>query len=167
MPMRTDHFDGEETERVLGVVLCPTSYGKSIYVRIPTLDTDRRTDGGAKDIGGAPDYAEDIEDYDRDDYVYLTFEPSKYGDKHVLTLVEQAQFTDPLGADEPKFPNTDTPKVCPSCGREAAALVKTEYDSTTGGKVSDTADACAIDPENRGAWFGFSGEMTFVHGVEN
>jgi len=30
-----------------------------------------------------------------------------------LTHVEPAAFTDPLGADEPKFPNTDIPKTCP------------------------------------------------------
>jgi hypothetical protein len=51
------------------------------------------------------------------------------------------------------------------CGRETAAVVKTEYDSMTGGKVSDTADYCAVDEDNRGAWFEFNGEHAFVHGV--
>lgn len=167
MAMETDHFDGEDTETLLGLVLSPTSYGKSIYVRIPAIDKDRRTDGGATDIGsGTVEFEDDIESYERGNYVTLTFVPKKYGDGHKLSKVEQSGLTAPYDVEEPKFPNTDIPKICPSCGREAAALVKTEYDSMAGGKVSDTADVCAIDPDNRGAWFGFSGEMSFVHGVE-
>lgn len=59
------------------------------------------------------------------------------------------QFTDPLEADEPKFLNADMPKICPQCGREAAALVKTEYDSM--GKFSGTADVCSTDLVGRGS----------------
>jgi hypothetical protein len=165
MAMQTDHFDSDEKKTLLARVLCPTSYGKSIYVHVPAIGKDRRTDGGAKDMGsGSVEFEGDIHDYECDDHVYLTFEPKNYGDGHKLTHVEPATFTDPLGADEPKFPSTDIPKTCPSCGREAAAVVKTEYDSMTGGKVADTADACSVGADNRGAWFEFSGEMTFIHG---
>ena len=168
MAMQTNHFDSDSVETVLGVVLCSTNYGKSIYVNIPTIGRDRRTDGGAKDIGGGTvEFEDDIYDYKPDDYVMLTFEPKDYVSGHTLTRVEKASFTDPLGSDEPKFPNTDIPKTCPSCGKEACAIAKTKYDSMTGGKVSDTAEKCAIDPDNRGAWFGFSSEMTFVHGTSN
>lgn len=165
MAMQTDSFDGDEATTVLGVVLSPTSYGKSIYVRVPAIGKDRRTDGGARDHGGSVEFDSDIEDYERDDYVHLTFEPKRYGDGHVLTYVSKAQFTDPLGADEPKFPNTSIPTTCPKCGRDAAALVKTEYESMTGGKISDTPDVCTVYADNRGSWFDFSSEMTFVHGV--
>lgn len=167
MPAKTDQFDSNEAEKVLGVVKSSTTYGKSIFVHIPQLDTKRRTDGGARDFGGAPEYKENIESYEYGDYVYLTFDPCTYNNRHELTFVEAAQFTDPINADEPKIQNTDIPKTCPSCGREAAAVVKTEYSSMTGGVVSDTADACTIDPNNRGAWLDFSTEMAFVHGVGN
>lgn len=167
MAMETDHFDSTETETALAKVASTTSYGKSLYVEIPLLGRSRRTDGGAEDMNTTSvEFEEDIFDYEYGDYVTLTFEPKTYGDNHVLTKVERATFTDPTNADEPTFPNTDIPKTCPCCGCEAAAVVKTEYDSTTGGKASDTADACVVTPENRGEWFGFSGEMSFIHGVE-
>ena len=156
-------LNGEGKITVLAKVLSPTSYGKSIYVRIPSVGVDRRTDGGARDITQNVEFLEDIESYDRGDYVKLTFEPKNYGAKHKLTEVKDAVFTDPINADEPKFSNTDIPKVCPICGREASALIKTEYDSMTGGKINDSADACSVNPNNRGAWFDFSGEHSFVH----
>lgn len=166
MSMQTDHFDSDETETVIAKVLCPTSYGTSIYVRVPTIGCDRRTDGGAKDMGiGGVTFDENIESYERGDYVYLTFEPMDYSDGHRLTYVERATFTAPTNVDEPTFPNTDIPKVCPKCGREAAALVQTEYNSTTGGKVNDNADMCTIEADNRGSWFDFTSEMSYVHGI--
>jgi len=170
MSMATDQFDGDSTETALARVLSDASgiaHGPSLYVEVPRIGKDRRTDGGATDKNlTTVEFEGDVfEDYERGDYVTLTFQPKEYGDGHVLTHVEHADFTNPLQAEEPKFPNTDVPKTCPLCGREAAALVQTRYDSTTGGKASDTADACAVDPDNRGVWFGFSGEMSFVHGV--
>jgi hypothetical protein len=160
--------DGELT--VLAKVLTPKSYRKSLYVRIPKVGKDRRTDGGAKDPSlKSVEFVDDIHSFERGDYVYLTFTPidSSYNDNHRLTKVERAAFADPINAEEPKFPNTDIPKTCPKCGREGAALIKTEYDSITGGKVNDDADMCHIDPDNRGKWFGFSGEKTYVHGIDS
>jgi len=168
MAMQTKRLDGSGEVTVLAKVLSPTSLGKSIYVKIPRIGRDRRTDGGAKDIGsGGVEFAGDIEDYKRGEYVHLHFRPNKYSDeKHTLDRVEKARFTYPVNADEPKFPNTDIPKTCPVCGRKAAAVVKTKYDSMTGGKVADDADSCVVDPDNRGAWLDLSSEHTFVHGVE-
>ncbi len=165
--MQTERLDESGDVTVLAKVLSETSYGKSIYVRVPHIDRDRRTDGGAKDVGGGKvEFAGDIGDYKRGEYVHLYFRPNKYWDeKHTLYRVEKAQFTDPVNADEPKFPNTNIPKTCPVCGRKAAAVVKTEYDSMTGGKVADGVDSCVVDPDNRGAWLDLSSEHTFVHGV--
>lgn len=163
MAMKTDRIDSDETTTLLAKVLSPTSYGKSLYVRISAIGRDRRTDGGARDHGGTVEFVDDIHEYERGDYVHCTFEPSTYSDGHTLVRVESAVFSEPIDADEPTFPNTDIPKTCPSCGREASAIVKSKYDSMTGGKVSDTADSCTIDPDNRGSWFGFSGEMSYVH----
>lgn len=157
--------DGETT--LLGKVLSSTSYGKSIYVRVPKVGKDRRTDGGAANPTRNVTFNEYISSYERGDYIYLTFEPidSSYNDNHILTEVSKAAFTDPINADEPKFPNTDIPVMCPKCGRKGAALIKTEYESMTGGKVNDNADMCHIDPDNRGSWFDFNGEQTYVHGI--
>jgi len=169
MAMKLSTFDGENTETVLAKVLTDgsASLGENLYVAIPRFDKKRRTDGGATDHSTTTiEYEGSYTDYERGDYVMLTFEPATYGDKHVLTHVERAVFTDPLNADEPKFPNTDIPKTCPKCGREAAALVETKYDSTTGGKLSGTADACVVDADNRGPWFGITNETAFVHGCE-
>lgn len=168
MAMKTERLDESGDIEVLAKVLSPTSYGKSIYVKVPRIGLDRRTDGGARDVGGGTvEFAGDIEDYKRGEYVYLHFRPNKYSDGgHVLDRVEKAQFTDPTNADEPKFPNTDIPRTCPVCGREAVAVVKTEYDGMTGGKVATGVDSCVVDPDNRGAWLDLSGEHTFVHGVE-
>lgn len=169
MAMKLSEFDGDETEKVLGKVLTDgeTSLGESLYVSIPRFDKSRRTDGGAKDIGGGQvEFEGDIEDYDRGDYITLTFEPQRFGGKHTLSRVEPAVFTDPLNADEPKFQNTDIPKTCPKCGREAAAVVETKYNSMTGGTISDTADACVVSADNRGPWFGITTETTFVHGTQ-
>jgi hypothetical protein len=168
MAMQTERLDESGDVTVLAKVLSSTSYGKSIYVNVPRIGRDRRTDGGAKDMGrGRVEFAGDIEDYKRGEYVHLHFRPNKYSDeKHTLDRVEKAQFTDPVNSDEPKFHNTDIPKTCPVCSRKAAAVVKTEYDSMNGGKVADDADSCVVDPDNRGAWLDLSREHTFIHGVE-
>lgn len=167
MALKTNEFDESGRVSVLAVVKSDSSgTGKdSLYVSIPVLDVKRRTDGGARDLGGGPvEYVGGIEQYDRNEYVTLTFRESKYSENHVLDRVERAEFSDPTNICEDTFPNTDISKVCPICGEEAAAIVKTEYDSRTGGKVSDTANACTVDPENRGSWFGLTSETTFVHG---
>lgn len=168
MSMKLSTFDGDGTETVLAKVLTNggLSLGHSLYVGIPRFDKQRRTDGGATDHSTSTvEFEGEVKDYSRGDYVKLTFEPTTYGDKHVLKRVERATFTDPLNAPEPKFPNTDVPKTCPCCGREAAALVETEWSSTTGGKVSDTADACIVG-QTRGAWLGVDEGAAFVHGTE-
>jgi len=171
MVLRTDHIDSDETEVLLGQVASPTSQTdpKSIYVKIPRIGRSRRTDGGAKNFGG-PNlsiFEEDIDSYERGDHCRLTFEPTKRGNKHELVNVEKVQVVKPQDSNEPTFPNTEIPKTCPKCGREAAAIVKTEYDTTTtGGKASDNTDMCAVYEHNRGSWFGLIGEWSFVHGVE-
>jgi len=172
MVLRTDRIDSDETEVLLAQVASPTSRTdpKSIYVKIPRIDRSRRTDGGAENFGG-PNlsmFEEDIDSYERGDHCRLTFEPMEFNDdKHELVKVEKAHVVKPQDSNEPTFPHTDIPKTCPQCGREAAAIVKTEYDTTTtGGKVSDTADMCTVHEENRGSWFGLLGEWSFVHGVE-
>jgi len=161
------NLDVEGETTLLGKVLTQKSITKSIYVKIPKVGKDRRTDGGAAYPTRKVEFDEGIESYKRGDYVYLTFEPidSSYNDKHRLTAVSKAAFTDPINADEPKFPNTDIPVTCPKCGRDGAAIVQTKYDSTTGGKVNDNADMCHIDPDNRGSWFDFNGQRTYVHGI--
>lgn len=162
-------FDSDSTETALGVVLTTTSRTDphSLYVRVPRIGKDRRTDGGATDMNTTKaEFEGDIDNYERGDYVTLTFEPKKYGDNHVLTHVASAGLVAPSNVDEPTFGDTDIPRTCPSCGRTAAAAVKTKYDSMVGGKVSSDADACSISPDNRGAWFDFSAEVTFVHGLE-
>lgn len=164
MAMETQHFDSSEEETALANVLTPSSREKSLYVRIPVLETDRRTDGGATDRNTVTvQFNEDVSSYERGEYVTLTFTPNKYGNGHVLTHVERADFTDPTNVDEETFPNTDIPVICPVCGERAAAVVKSQYDSMTGGKVDNNANSCTVLPENRGAWFGFNGEMSFVH----
>lgn len=168
MSMRTNHFDGESTETALARVLTSPGMTESLYVEIPTIGRSRRTDGGAEDMySGSVEYEGGYQNYGRGDYVMLTFEPTTYGDDHVLTRVEPATFTEPPANDEPTFPNTesDIPTTCPKCGREAAAIVVSEYDTDTGGVASENADMCRIDPENRGSWFGFSRERVFVHGT--
>jgi len=166
MSIRTDHFDGNDTETVLGLVEANGSFGRSLYVNIPTLGRSRRTDGGAEDPSTVSvDFEGGIDSYERGDYVNLTFEPSDYNDCHMLHTVEKATLAAPTKIEEPHFNNTNIPKICPQCGREAAAVVKTEYDTMTGGKVSQDADMCTVTPENRGSWFGLSSEFTFVHGL--
>lgn len=166
--MVIEQFDSEETETILGVVRSEASYGKSLYVELPRFDKSRRTDGGAADRNTTSvEFAEDIYSYTYGEYVMLTFEPRERFDDHVLTHVERADLQNPVHVEEETFPNTDIPVTCPICGREASALVKTEYNSMTGGKLSDNADACTVHEKNRGSWFGLSGEHTFVHGVDN
>lgn len=165
MAICTDHFDSEETETLLGKVLNPATPtdSSSLYVKIPAIGKDRRTDGGARDYtSNSVTFEGGIESYDRGDYVTLTFESSKYSDTHYLSSVSHSAFTEPTDSPVEKFPNTDIPRVCPMCGRKASAIVKTEYNSMTGGKVADDADACTIT-EDRRTWYGLSGEHTFIH----
>jgi hypothetical protein len=169
MTMRLENTDMDETETVLGVVKVPaTPTDRDLYINVPKFDVTRRSDGGAKDPGGQPPMEGDIDSYKEDEYVKLTFEQNKFYDHiHKLTYIEShGQLTNPENIDQPTFQNTDIPKTCPICGREAAALVKTEYNSKTGGKISESTDACAVDPNNRGSWFGLSSEWSFVHGME-
>jgi len=166
MAMHTDHFDSNDTETLLAKVLTNSSIDSSLYVNIPVIGRDRRTDGGAEDMGGgAVKIDGDVHSYERGEYVTLTFEPNDYGSGHYLTYVKRAALTDPLSVDEPTFSNTDVPTTCPQCGRTAAALVQSEYDSTVGGKVDDDVDACVVDEDNRGKWFDLYSEHTFVHGI--
>lgn len=169
MAMATDVFGDDEKHTVLGKVLSAASRTdpNSLYVRVFKIGKDRRTDGGAKDYNTmSVDFVGGIEQHERNDYVKLTFMPLKYSDSHALTSVKSASFSEPPSEGETAFPNTDIPVTCPQCGREAVAIVKTEYDSTTGGKVAADGDMCAVDPDNRGKWFGLSGEHTWVHGTE-
>lgn len=167
MAMEVSCYDDERTHTSLGRVLTEATLEPSLYVKVFDAETDRRTDGGARDMNTTTvEFVDGVDTYKRDDYVRLTFEPSAYGGGHVLTRVEQATFSTPLQTDEPTFGESDIPTTCPVCGREAAALVKTEYSSMTGGEVNTDADYCSVDPDGRGAWYGFNGEQSFVHGTD-
>ena len=155
MAMETDVFNTKNTERCLAVVKSTyTGMGRpSLYVEIPRVGETRRTDGGARDTNSTTvEFESDARTYKRKEYV--------------LTRVEDASFESPPTTSEKCFKGTDIPVICPQCGRVAAAAVKSEYDSMTGGICDSSADVCVVQPDNRGEWYEFRNEMTFVHGTE-